>query len=100
MATRAAVDIGGTFTDLVYLDEDSRDVGLAKSSTTPGRFEEGVMNAVGQAELGAVDFLAHGTTVIINALTERKGAKTALLTTKGFRDPSSGAACGSRSRSG
>jgi N-methylhydantoinase A len=86
MGTRAAVDIGGTFTDLVYLDEETRDVGLAKSSTTAGRFEEGVMNAVGQAELGQVDFLAHGTTVIINALTERKGAVTALLTTKGFRD--------------
>ncbi len=86
MPTRVAVDIGGTFTDLVYLDEESRDVGLAKSSTTPGRFEDGVMNAVGQAELTGVDFLAHGTTVIINALTERKGAKTALLTTKGFRD--------------
>jgi N-methylhydantoinase A len=86
MPTRVAVDIGGTFTDLVYLDEESRDVGLAKSSTTPGRFEDGVMNAVGQTELSGVDFLAHGTTVIINALTERKGAKTALLTTKGFRD--------------
>jgi N-methylhydantoinase A len=86
MATRAAVDIGGTFTDLVYLHEETRDVGLAKSSTTAGRFEEGVMNAVGEAELGEVSFLAHGTTVIINALTERKGAVTALLTTKGFRD--------------
>jgi N-methylhydantoinase A len=86
MPTRAAVDIGGTFTDLVYLDEESRDVGLAKSSTTPGRFEDGVMDAVGQAELGAVGFLAHGTTVIINALTERSGARTALLTTRGFRD--------------
>ena len=83
MPTRAAVDIGGTFTDLVYLDEESRDVGLAKSSTTPGRFEEGVMDAVGQAELSEVAFLAHGTTVIINALTERRGATTALLTTRG-----------------
>jgi len=86
LATRCAVDIGGTFTDLVYLDEESRDVGLAKSSTTPGRFEDGVMHALGQAELGEVDFLAHGTTLIINALTEWKGARTALLTTKGFRD--------------
>jgi N-methylhydantoinase A len=86
LATRCAVDIGGTFTDLVYLDEASRDVGLAKSSTTPGRFEQGVMDAIGDANLEAVDFLAHGTTVIINALTERKGAVTALLTTKGFRD--------------
>jgi N-methylhydantoinase A len=86
LATRCAVDIGGTFTDLVYLDEGSGDVGLAKSSTTPGRFEDGVMNAMGEADLRDVDFLAHGTTVIINALTERKGARTALLTTRGFRD--------------
>jgi N-methylhydantoinase A len=86
LATRCAVDIGGTFTDLVYLDEQSRDLGLAKSSTTPGRFEQGVMNVIGQAELGDVAFLAHGTTVIINAVTERKGARTALMTTKGFRD--------------
>jgi N-methylhydantoinase A len=86
MPTRAAVDIGGTFTDLVYLDEETRDVGLAKSSTTPGRFEDGVMEAVEQAEVSGVSFLAHGTTVIINALTERRGATTALLTTKGFRD--------------
>jgi N-methylhydantoinase A len=86
LGTRCAVDIGGTFTDLVYLDEASGDVGLAKSSTTPGRFEQGVMTVLAEAELGSVEFLAHGTTVIINALTERKGATTALLTTKGFRD--------------
>jgi N-methylhydantoinase A len=83
---RAAVDIGGTFTDLVHLDEDSGTVGLAKSSTTPGRFEDGVMDVLGQAELEGVSFLAHGTTVIINALTERSGARTALITTRGFRD--------------
>jgi N-methylhydantoinase A len=86
MATRAAVDIGGTFTDLVHLDEGSGEVGLAKASTTPGRFEDGVMDAIGEADLDGVGFLAHGTTVIINALTERKGAPTALLTTRGFRD--------------
>src|SRR5439155_26680718 len=56
------------------------------SSTTPSHFEQGVMNAIGEADLGSVEFLAHGTTVIINALTERKGAATALLTTRGFRD--------------
>ena len=83
---RTAVDIGGTFTDLVTLDEGTGAVGLAKASTTPGRFEDGVMDAVGQVELGGVSFLAHGTTVIINALTERTGARTALITTRGFRD--------------
>jgi N-methylhydantoinase A len=86
VSARAAVDIGGTFTDLVTLDEDSGAVGIAKTSTTPGRFEEGVMDAVAQADLAGVSFLAHGTTVIINALTERTGAVTALITTRGFRD--------------
>jgi N-methylhydantoinase A len=86
MPTRAAVDIGGTFTDLVHLNEASGAVGLAKSSTTPGRFEDGVMDVLEEAELDGVRFLAHGTTVIINALTERKGAATALITTRGFRD--------------
>jgi N-methylhydantoinase A len=86
MATRAAVDIGGTFTDLVHFDEGTGEVELAKASTTPGRFEDGVMDAIAEAELDGVAFLAHGTTVIINALTERKGARTALITTRGFRD--------------
>ena len=86
MPTRAAVDIGGTFTDLVYLDEETSAVGLGKTSTTPGRFEEGVMTALDESDVDDVRFLAHGTTVVINALTEHKGACTALITTRGFRD--------------
>jgi N-methylhydantoinase A len=86
MAARVAVDIGGTFTDLVHLEAESGAVGAAKAPTTPRRFEDGVMEALGQTDLDGVDFLAHGTTVIINALTERKGATTALITTRGFRD--------------
>ena len=86
MGTRVAVDIGGTFTDLVYADEETGRLGLGKTSTTPGRFEEGVMAAIREADLRGVEFLAHGTTVVINALTERKGAVTALLTTRGTRD--------------
>jgi N-methylhydantoinase A len=86
MSTRTAVDIGGTFTDLVYLDEATGQIGLKKTSTTPAHFEEGVITVVKEAELRAVQFLAHGTTVIINTLTERKGARTALITTRGFRD--------------
>jgi N-methylhydantoinase A len=84
MGTRVAVDIGGTFTDLVHLDGE--EIGLAKASTTPGRFEVGVMDAVAQAQLGDVEFLAHGTTVVINTLTERSGTPPALLTTRGCRD--------------
>ena len=83
---RVAVDIGGTFTDLVRLDEATGEVALAKAATTPRAFEQGVLDAVSQTELGDVGFLAHGTTVVINALTERKGATVGLLTTEGFRD--------------
>jgi N-methylhydantoinase A len=86
MANRAAVDIGGTFTDLVSLDRVSGQVGVGKTSTTSGRFADGVMTVLDEAGLDDVEFLAHGTTVIINALTERKGAVTALITTRGFRD--------------
>jgi N-methylhydantoinase A len=85
---RVASDIGGTFTDLVYLDEISGEVATAKADTTPPGFEQGVMDTLSRAGIdGAeVDFFVHGTTVIINALTERKGAMTGLITTKGFRD--------------
>ena len=90
---RAASDVGGTFTDLVYyevdpLTGDCGEVKTAKVDTTPPRFEEGVMNSFHKAGLSpaSLEFFAHGSTVIINAITERKGAKTALITTKGFRD--------------
>ena len=88
---RIATDVGGTFTDLVYLDisaEGVQRIGTAKSDTTPPNFEIGVMDLfqLTKLEAAAVDFLAHGTTVIINALTERKGATTGLITTEGFRD--------------
>jgi N-methylhydantoinase A len=84
---RIATDIGGTFTDLVTLDEDGNVTAL-KGDTTPPDFERGVMNVMARlgAEAGGITAFIHGTTTIINALTERKGAKTGLLTTKGFRD--------------
>jgi N-methylhydantoinase A len=61
-------------------------VALGKGSTTHGRFEDGVMDVLGEAAFDEVEFLAHGTTVTINTLTEHRGAVTALLTTRGFRD--------------
>lgn len=84
---RVATDIGGTFTDLVYLDENGR-IGTAKSDTTPPHFEQGVMDVIQKSGISpeAITTFIHGTTVIINALTERKGVKTGLITTKGFRD--------------
>ncbi|MEF9945787.1 MAG: hydantoinase/oxoprolinase family protein [Lachnospiraceae bacterium] len=84
---RIATDIGGTFTDLVAVDDQGRTI-LTKSHTTPPNFEEGVIQVIKKSGVNPKemkDFI-HGTTTIINALTERKGAKTALLTTKGFRD--------------
>ena len=89
---RVATDVGGTFTDLVCFETDhatgeSRIV-TAKSDTTPPNFEQGVLNVLdkGGVDPKSVNFLAHGTTVVINALTERKGVKVGLITTEGFRD--------------
>ncbi|MFF2018550.1 hydantoinase/oxoprolinase family protein [Paenibacillus sp. NPDC058177] len=84
---RIATDIGGTFTDLVYVN-DIGEIGVAKSDTTPGQFEQGVLDVIRRSGVNPyhIDDFIHGTTVIINALTERKGAKTGLITTKGFRD--------------
>ena len=89
---RVATDVGGTFTDLVCFETDSEtgkhSVVTAKSDTTPPDFETGVLNvlAKGNVDPSEVSFLAHGTTVIINSITERKGVKVGLITTKGFRD--------------
>ncbi len=85
---RVASDIGGTFTDLVYLDEKTGEVGMSKVSTTPANFAEGVVDSLRKVELEAPEtsFFVHGSTVIINALTERKGVKVGLITTRGFRD--------------
>ncbi len=89
---RVATDVGGTFTDLVCfetdLDTGRATVRTAKSDTTPPDFEQGVLNVLkkGEVDPATVNFLAHGTTVVINALTERKGVKVGLVTTDGFRD--------------
>ncbi len=86
---RIATDIGGTFTDLVYLDEDTGEVRVGKASTTPHDFSQGILDTLNKADrldTARTSFFVHGTTVVINALTERKGVKTGLITTRGFRD--------------
>jgi N-methylhydantoinase A len=89
---RVATDVGGTFTDLVYFRTDVatgvQQVITEKADTTPPDFDRGVLDVIAKAGVAieTVDFIAHGTTVVINALTERKGAKVALITTTGFRD--------------
>jgi N-methylhydantoinase A len=88
MAFAVAVDIGGTFTDLVAYDHDSHRVAYAKSPTTYGNFVEGILDCFNKVQLppGSANFVNHGTTLVINSLIQRKGAKAALVTTAGFRD--------------
>lgn len=93
MAIRVATDVGGTFTDLVCIrstvdGSDKTQIITAKVDTTPPQFENGVFDAIASADLkpSEIDLFIHGTTVVINALTERKGAKVGLVTTRGFRD--------------
>ena len=83
-----AIDIGGTFTDLVACDVDSGAVAYTKSPTTYGQLGDAIFDCIRKAKLDAreASFVKHGTTLVINALLQRAGAKTALLTTKGFRD--------------
>ena len=90
MSTRIGVDIGGTFTDLVYYDETDGSVVVAKVPTTPSHPERGCIHAVDvgvpERVLREADFFLHGTTVGLNAVLERRGATIGLLTTAGFRD--------------
>jgi N-methylhydantoinase A len=82
------VDVGGTFTDLIRLDQASGAVRLAKVASTLDNQAFGVMNAVAEAEsdLSRVALVIHGTTTTTNAVLERKLSRTGLITTAGFRD--------------
>src|SRR5438270_1480397 len=87
---RIAADVGGTFTDVILLD-DRGCVRVYKLPSTPPDFERAVLDAVRHL-LGTADAapdvveVAHATTVATNAVLEHRGARTALLTTRGFRD--------------
>jgi N-methylhydantoinase A len=83
-----AVDIGGTFTDLIGFDEEAGAFLQAKSLTTPAGLTQGVIDCLKQSgvKAGAIAELIHGSTTAINTLIERKGAKTALVVTRGTRD--------------
>jgi len=88
MALFVGTDIGGTFTDLVGYDTERRALFFGKTLTDNAELVEGVMRCLAETGLqpDAVDILKHGTTQVINTLLERRGAKTALVTTRGFRD--------------
>lgn len=83
-----AVDVGGTFTDLVILDVESGRVRFAKASTTPSQPADGVLDAVdrGRLALPEASMFFHGTTLGINTMLEGKGATVGVITTRGFRD--------------
>ncbi len=84
----AGVDVGGTFTDLLFLDQATGEVRLAKVPTTVDNQAFGVLAALEEAGIdpASLDLLVHGTTTTTNALLERKLAPTGLITTRGFRD--------------
>ena len=83
-----AIDIGGTFTDLVAFDDKAGRFVEAKSLTTPHELTQGVLDCIRKSGLKAADIdeLIHGSTIAINTLIERKGAKTGLIVTSGTRD--------------
>jgi len=88
MTLVAGVDVGGTFTDVVVLDEASGEVRVAKVSSTPQDQSLGFLAGLETTghRPANLDLVVHGTTVATNAILERKGARCALITTRGFRD--------------
>ncbi|MGN6747152.1 MAG: hydantoinase/oxoprolinase family protein [Xanthobacteraceae bacterium] len=85
---RLAADIGGTFTDIAIFDDTSGALTFGKALSTPDRLVDGISSGVEKAgsNYGAAGLFLHGSTVAINTILERTGAKTALITTDGFRD--------------
>jgi N-methylhydantoinase A len=92
MRYMVGVDVGGTFTDVTLVDSDKGSIKNHKVPSTPKDPSHAIMTGIEQIlemnsiPFNEVEYLAHGTTVATNALIERKGAKTALIVTKGFRD--------------
>ena len=92
MAHRIGVDIGGTFTDFALVDDETGDLSTHKQLTTPADPSVSVLTGMADllrhAGVGIADVttVSHGTTLVTNAVIERRGAKTGMLVTRGFRD--------------
>lgn len=92
MPYRIGADVGGTFTDIVVTDDKGSPIRIGKVLTTPKRPDDAILEGVKkvltahQSDAETINHIIHGTTLFTNALIERKGAKTALITTRGFRD--------------
>ena len=84
---RVGVEVGGTFTDLVAIDGDGA-ITIAKVPSVPESPDEGAFNAIVESNVpvSRITDLVHGSTIATNAVLERKGARIAFVTTKGFRD--------------
>ena len=97
---RLGVDIGGTFTDILVMDEQTGATFVLKTPSTPGSVE-GVIDGIRELERRygikgrEIGYFSHGTTIGVNTLLQRSGAQVGALATRGFRDLSSYAACGS-----
>ncbi|MDP3766512.1 MAG: hydantoinase/oxoprolinase N-terminal domain-containing protein, partial [Dehalococcoidia bacterium] len=85
---RLAVDIGGTFTDIAVFDDASGTLAFGKALSTPHRLVDGINAGVDKAgtDYASAGLFLHGTTIAVNTILERTGARTALLITEGFRD--------------
>ena len=89
---RLGCDIGGTFTDFVLLNDATGEIHINKCLTTPADPSDAVEQGIRELEekrgkfVDQLDEVIHGTTLVINSIIERKGARTGLITTKGFRD--------------
>ena len=89
---RLGCDIGGTFTDFVLVNDETGEFQINKCLTTPGdpsdAVEQGILELLERTSgfMPKIEEIIHGTTLVINAIIERKGAKTGLITTRGFRD--------------
>ncbi|MBQ1875911.1 MAG: hypothetical protein II145_04280 [Selenomonas sp.] len=90
---RMGVDVGGTFTDFIYVD-DAGKVEVYKTSTTPADPSIGMMEGINaicdklHLDHGEIDEIFHGTTIATNMVLEHKGARAGMITTKGYRDTS------------
>src|SRR5215218_1098244 len=86
--TRLPADVGGTFPDVACFDERTGEFRLGKTLTTPARLVDGIEAGIDKAgaSFGMARLFLHGTTIAINTILERSGARCALLTTQGFRD--------------
>lgn len=84
----AGVDVGGTFTDVIVVDTDSKSVQIHKVQSTPDDLSEGLIDGLRSVDSGSIDidFLVHGTTIATNSLLQHDGAAVGMITTRGYRD--------------